>query len=489
MPPITASLLYALVECPHRVWLDAFEEPAKRDPTSPFVELLWERGSKFERETIEGLDLPFLDLSGLPPAEKERETLAAMQRGEALIYSGRISSGDLLGQPDLLKREGTSYVAGDIKSGAGEEGADEDDRKPKKKYAVQLALYTDILEQLGFSAGRWAFVWDVHGDQVDYDFRVPRGTRIPQTLWRLYETTVGDARRILAGHEKTLPAASSTCGLCHWHTICSELVKETDDLSQIPDLGRAKRDAMLAEIATVDALAGINPGTFIKGSKTPFKGVGPSSLKKFHERAKLLKAPNARPYLTQPVRLPVSDRELHFDIEADPMRDHIYLHGFVVRDCGVAENKFEAFVAEQPTTNAERQAFSAAMAFFRASPNAIVYVYSHYERTTYRKLQRRYPDIATADEIEALFAEERTIDLYKIVKSSTEWPTWNHSIKTLAKYLRFSWRDTNPSGAASIEWYDRFVESGDRAILQRILDYNEDDCRAMIVLLDALRIL
>ena len=50
MPPITASLLYALVECPHRVWLDATEDPAKRDEVSPFIELLWERGSKFERE-------------------------------------------------------------------------------------------------------------------------------------------------------------------------------------------------------------------------------------------------------------------------------------------------------------------------------------------------------------------------------------------------------------------------------------------------------
>ena len=95
--------------------------------------------------------------------------------------------------------------------------------------------------------------------------------------------------------------------------------------------------------------------------------------------------------------------------------------------------------------------------------------------------------MASPEEIEALFAEEHTVDLYRIVKSSTEWPTWNHSIKTLAKYLGFSWRDTNPSGAASIEWYDSFVESGDRVVLQRILDYNEDDCRAMIVLLDAIR--
>jgi predicted RecB family nuclease len=34
-------------------------------------------------------------------------------------------------------------------------------------------------------------------------------------------------------------------------------------------------------------------------------------------------------------------------------------------------------------------------------------------------------------------------------------------------------------GAASIEWFDRWIKTGDPAIRQRILDYNEDDCRAM----------
>jgi uncharacterized protein len=73
-----------------------------------------------------------------------------------------------------------------------------------------------------------------------------------------------------------------------------------------------------------------------------------------------------------------------------------------------------------------------------------------------------------------------------VVKKATEWPTWDFSIKTLAKYLGFSWRDTHPSGAASIEWFHKWVETGDPAIRQRILDYNEDDCRATRVLRDAL---
>jgi len=80
------------------------------------------------------------------------------------------------------------------------------------------------------------------------------------------------------------------------------------------------------------------------------------------------------------------------------------------------------------------------------------------------------------------------IDLYgDVVCGHIEWPTNDYSIKTLAKYLGFNWRDTEPSGAASIEWYHTWVASGDPQVRQRILDYNEDDCVAMRVLLDGIR--
>jgi hypothetical protein len=159
---ITASMLYDLVACPHRVTMDLYGDPAERDEPNPFVKMLWERGSLYEREVIAGLELPFLDLSAYAGDEKERLTLEAMQRGEPLIYSERIQEAGLLGDPDLLRKETGGYVAGDIKSGAGEEGPD-DDPSPKVHYAVQLGLYTDILERKGLSPGRRAFVWDIHG--------------------------------------------------------------------------------------------------------------------------------------------------------------------------------------------------------------------------------------------------------------------------------------------------------------------------------------
>ena len=129
---ITASTLYNLTACPQRVALDRFGDASEKDAISPFVQLLWERGSAFEAETIANLNAPFLDLSHLQDEAKEQATLDAMRRGEPLIYSGRISSGELLGIPDLLRKEGSGYIPGDIKSGAGEEGGDDEFRRKAK---------------------------------------------------------------------------------------------------------------------------------------------------------------------------------------------------------------------------------------------------------------------------------------------------------------------------------------------------------------------
>jgi predicted RecB family nuclease len=187
--------------------------------------------------------------------------------------------------------------------------------------------------------------------------------------------------------------------------------------------------------------------------------------------------------------LPVADKELFFDIEVDPMRDVCYLHGFVERTHGDnGSEKFVGFFADDPTPEAEEQAFRAAWAYITTAQPTAIYYYSKYERTLYRKLRQKYPDVCSEQDIEDLFSSPRTIDLYyDVVLKATEWPTRDYSLKTLAKHLGFAWRDTHPSGAASIEWFDRWVTTRDAEVRQRILDYNEDDCRATRVLLDGIR--
>ncbi len=486
---ITASMLYDLVICEHRPALDRFGDQERRDPVNPFVKLLWERGALHEKDTIDKLNLPFVDLSQLDAREKEARTTEAMQRGEPLIYGGRIVADDLVGEPDLLRRGMTGYVAGDIKSGAGEEGEDED-AKLKKHYGVQLALYTDILEKKGVSGGRAPFVWDIHGEEVAYSLDEPQGVRNPWTVWDIYRSMLAKARDIVSRDVQTQPALSSNCKQCHWHSACSSDLERADDLTLLPGLGRSRRDAMKGDIPTVAELSEIDVSQFIEKKKTIFKGIGPDSLKKFQTRARLVKT-GGKPILVNPVILPAVPRELFFDIETDPMRDRCYLHGFVERLNGDNTSEaYHAFFMDDLSQAAEERAFAAAFRFIKDRQPCSIYYYSKYERTYWRNLQKRYPSVCSEAEIEALFDPALAIDLYgDVVTKATEWPTRDYSIKTLAKYLGFRWRDTHPSGAASIEWFDHWARTGDNASRQRLLDYNEDDCRATRVLLDGIRAL
>ena len=81
--PITASMLYDLIQCPHRVSMDLFADPAERDEISPFIQMLWEKGAAHEQEIIREIEEPYLDLSGRHTDEKECLTTEAMARQEA----------------------------------------------------------------------------------------------------------------------------------------------------------------------------------------------------------------------------------------------------------------------------------------------------------------------------------------------------------------------------------------------------------------------
>jgi uncharacterized protein len=489
--PVTASILYNIIKCPTRVSLDAFGDPAQRDPPNPFLNLLWEHGTAYEKDTIAKLQQPYLDLSGFEGDEKERHTMAALRRGEPLIYSGRISADDLIGVPDLLRKETAGYVPGDIKAAEGKEGdrAGDGEAKPKLHYSVQLALYVDILERLNLSAGRRAFIWDIRGNEVPYDLSATKSSRAASTLWDEYQAALTTARAILEKDELPKSAYSAECKQCHWHTFCIAHLTATDDLTLIPHLGRTLRDVLQPTVPTIAALATADPRDFIDRKKTIFEGVSAERLRLLHKRSIMIKSATPKPYLRAPVKLPASSVELFFDVEVDPLRGICYLHGVLERREGDnASERFISFFAAEASEKAERAAFADAYRYLSNETNGVIYFYSKYERTIYRKLQEKYPDDCTSEDIDRLFDPERAIDLHgDVVIKATEWPTVDHSIKTLAKYLGFTWRDTHPSGAAAVEWYDRWCRERHPAVKQRILDYNEDDCRAMRVLLDGIR--
>lgn len=492
MTPITPSLLYDYLQCPHKVWRDVYgpREEFVQDE-NPFLKLLWERGVQHEEDIIDNFESEFVDCSHGSEEERIAATYRAIDERAEYIYQGILAHGDLFGIPDLLYFDGDEYVPIEIKSGAASEGGDDDSAgKPKKEYGVQLALYADLLNRKGLNSSRRAMVIDTTGERIEYDLNAPLGVRTPETMWELYQRIRGEVTALLENATRNDPAMCGACKMCGWGASCKKWAAENDDLTQLFYVGRTVRDTIRRDLdsSRIDDLISQDIGSLVDQKKTDksfLKGIGESTLTKMALRARLMKD-NAQPVIHENFDFPTVSTELFFDIESDPTQDFVYLHGFWVRDSN--GERFVEFTARAITPEDERRVWAESIEFIRSfDPEKVaVYYYSAYEKSSYRRLRKKFPDVISEEHLEEMFGHPNFIDLYSIVTKMTDWPLGSYGIKAIAQYLEFKWRDETPSGALSIQWYNEFLNTEDEALLKRILEYNEDDCKATMVVKDYL---
>lgn len=482
---ITAAMLYDMVVCPHRVSMDVHVDPAQRDAANAQRALLWRRAMVCEAAIAHALTPDTADHSGLSGADCERATAAAMAARKPLIYRGCIRDGELLGTPDLLRLDDDGYVAGSIRSGAVDDGA-EHPRTPRRGFAMQLALYTDILERMDLSAGRYGFVIDGRGDEIAYELDAPRGPRTALTLWQEYQKALALVREIVLGAGVTRPAWSSVCRICVWQSSCLERLEREDDPSLLPEVGRSTRDMIAPRFPTIASLAAADPEELVDEARQ-LEGVGGAMLSRLYDRAQLAARKRARAYRRAAVELPESRTEIFLSVELDPLRDHCFLHGLLERVRG-KKPRYRAFFADDASEEAEENAFALAWSHLAGAGDAVIYHYGVRDRAVWRLLQERYPQVCDADELEALFAADTTVDLFTaVVRPRTEWPTREYSVRAIADYLGVARRHAVPEGAGYAEPYEQWLAHGEKADRALILACNEDDCLAVAAVLDAVR--
>ena len=81
------------------------------------------------------------------------------------------------------------------------------------------------------------------------------------------------------------------------------------------------------------------------------------------------------------------------------------------------------------------------------------------------------------------------VDLSPITTRAFAFPTYGESLKDVAKALGFNWRHQDVSVLTSVVLYLTYIKSGgkDGDSKQKILDYNEDDCKATMYVFDWLK--
>ena len=460
---ITADDIYDYLACPHRVYLNAHENPEKRRPLAQFLDLLFRRGVLHEERILGKLE--YSRPVGFTLEERFKGTVELMRSGAQLISQGVLIAGDEHGVPDLLRKVDTgsrlgdhSYIPIDIKSGKGYESGSTSILK--KAYGIQLAFYARLLERVQGIYPQQAVVINVDGAEIAFD---------PREFKDQLEELLPHVGALVAGRNKDEPARIGECLVCSWHDLCLERLRASSDVTLVAGVGRSYKSSLngagfrtVADVATLDQ------------RRAKVKGVGDSRSMTWSRQAKVylsggMEILDRAPIPTAPIRI-------YFDFEDDPLQDLIYLYGFLtVSNNGRSQYSF----IWCDDRGGEKRTFDEFLDLCRslAGQDYRVYHYHRHERTVIDRLAVKYPpgDPKHLEEFKA-----KMTDLQGELVSRVVLPTLAYGLKPVSKFVGFEYSNEDPGGAQSIAWFEEYQQdpAKNAASRERILTYNREDCEA-----------
>jgi predicted RecB family nuclease len=458
-PKLIADHFYKFFQCPHWIWYDIYGDQAQKRAMSPLLELIY-KGKAGDTHNILRTHKKFEEIK--PELMRDLEeaflaTLELMKQGKN-IYHGVLMDGDWVGMPDLLEaRPGKSkfgdweYVVYDAQTSL----------DLRDEYKFPLVFYSLILERLQGTRPKEAYVIDPEGTERSFlvdDFKDQ------------FHLTREQIQKVLNG-EKPAPFLKSGCKRTPWYSVCIADTEGCNDVSLVYKLSQADQKRLYdVGIKTVKDLAAIDTGDLnAKIEDWPF-----DKIVRFTNQARVLDT--GKPMIIRKPTFPTVKHEVYFDIESDPLRDTDYLLGCCIKNTETGEVAYKAFMAADKSE--EGDTWKKFLDFLAELDDFVIYHYAYYERQVFDRLALRYGAPTTL--INKF--KENTIDLHMKVIDSVVLPLYFYTLKDVAKYLGFSWRHPDAGGAESVVWFDEWLKKKDDTVKQRILEYNEDDVRATLLI-------
>jgi predicted RecB family nuclease len=477
---LTAELLLNYQRCSRRAFLDVYGDASLRDERNDYVVKLLQDSAENQRSVVASLDSV-----SVKPKYPSRDwqagfeaTVALMAEGVDCIYQGVLLTTEqgitLMSRPDLLiKQPGASkfgdwlYAPAEIKLS----------KRSKSEYQVVTAYHVKVLAavQEAWCESAQMYLREKGAAEIDLWEVLPRMEEILQDC-------IGILKRDV---EPEVFISRNRCSLCHWYGHCYEIAKTTDHLSLMPGITQSRyAELVTMNVTDLKMLSKIDPMLL---ENAP--GFGLENARKLIRQAQATLHNQALPTLAYPtspaglqhllsVEIPTADIELYFDIESEPSIELIYLHGVLVVDRIQGTEVFHSLLAE--SVEEEQRVWQEFLDLVWAYPDAPIFHFCPYEVQTVKKLARQYETDRSL--IEPLLP--RFVDLHERVTRLVTLPVEGYALKSIARWMGFDWRDQSANGAQSIYWYAQWLSSGDRAFLDSIAVYNEDDCRATHLMKD-----
>ncbi|PPF87868.1 DNA helicase [Subtercola sp. Z020] len=407
-------------------------------------------------------------------------TVAALEARAEVVFQGAFFDGRFLGYSDfVMLGDDGRYEVYDTKLA----------RKAKITALLQLAAYSEQLQQLGFEIGEHVHLWLGTGEISTHRLAdiLPVYRKRRARLQQILDDRVHDAAATPWGDPRY-----TACGRCD---ACAEQVERTHDVLQVAGMRLTQRARLLAaEVTTIEELS---------ARTEPVEGMSEATLAALREQALLqvsrASLPEGAPppwRVANPVALTAlpepSPGDIFFDFEGDPLHEEQkqwgldYLFGLVD-----TEARFTAFWADDLVE--EKRALVEFLDFVRerraAHPGMHIYHYAAYERTHLLTLAARHG--VGEEEIDDLLRNTVLVDLYPIVRQGIRVGSHSYSLKKLEPLYMEVGRDGTANAADSISEYVRYTEllavgelEAAAAVRADIEQYNRYDCVSTLRLRD-----
>ncbi len=491
---LTPTALVAFTECAHSTTLNlAYDARGEKRPraSGEFFDLITRKGREHEAAYRASLEAAGRVITEIPEIhlDAERaaaETVAAMQRGDDVIFQACLTLPGWRGAADFLERV-------EVPSSLGAWSYEPVDTKLARREALphhvlQLAYYAEAIAQLQGSLPE-----HVH---------VELGSGMRESV-RTGEI-IDYARRQKARFEGFIEAPTATiaypnahCTICSHRVACEQAWRDEDHPSFVASIRRNHVFDLAAAsppVTTLSGLANLPAGTSIPGIKE-------HAFDEIRRQAQLQLETQAGETIAwehrerEPERgfdllPPPSDGDIYLDLEGDPVwradRSLVFLFGWIERGADGAWTYREEWAHDEA---AERAAYDRLVAYIRARraehTDMHVYHYSHAETSMLSGIVK--PDIEELEAFDGLVASRVFVDLYKVVRQGLRVGLEGYGLKRVEKLAGFTRSADVDGGSDAVVLYETWLQTRDDALLRQIAAYNEEDCRATLAVDEWLR--
>ncbi len=447
---------------PFGLWYDCHGDPKLKDPEDEYDVFLKEQGLRVEKELLTKRHASFVDLKDEPFETAAKRTAELMKQDSVVIYGGALSVGKigLYGRPDVIQVHGPNTCIVEEYKLAG---------TLEETHKIQALVYAHLLRKAYETECECRVV-----SRRNEEFPIPYDESE-------VEEAVRCARAILARKDPPYPVYNCRS---RWRTLQNKTVKERQDvtLAWNVGLGHATKFHSMG-VHTLRDLAKMTPEAL-----RTIKGLGPKKVPQIVNsvKAQLSKRPVKVGEWKLPEPRPAV--EIFLDLEGtgelfqdDSAWNCIYLIGLIPRS-KAGTGSYKPFLAKTPAD--EKAILVEFLGYLGGQGDAYcLYHWFGYEKTELKSACERNGLQAEYDSL--ILPQLR--DLSVFAQAAYVLPTPGWSIKVVAPYFGFEWsQDASEVDAmkSAMIWYKQASNGENVAGLDKVIRYNEDDCRAMIVVLD-----